>query len=142
MKKYLVSIFILLFVVILWAADDIHIPRDVDNGIPAENLDFVGVNYKLVSQTTTNTAVATVPSIAYGIGFSTGAKTNDYVVLYDSNTTSTAGLFLEVMVDTNTVTSGSVRIISFPKPIQTTKGIYATNSAVTFKSTILYRAMR
>ena len=76
--------------------------------------------------------------------FSTGVNGDDYVIVYDSKTASTNGEMFTIIVATTTETTGlsQARIITFPKPVQALKGIYVTNSAVSFKTTILYRPMR
>jgi hypothetical protein len=145
MKKFVLSFLVLImFVGLVFSADNPRIPRDLDNGVFAENLDYVGVNYKLISHSTTQTAIQTVPSILYGVVFGTAAVTGSYVTFFDSTTATTAGEMFAVYLDTNAVSSAvnSARIVIFGKPIQTTKGIYATNSAATFKSTVLDRKLR
>ena len=140
MKKFL-SILVLCFIFASYINCDqlFKLPKD-ETGVKLQNISLIGTQYKLISETTAHTAVSTGPSAIYGVMFSSAANSNDYVVLYDSTTASTAGQICEVVFDTNTyVGSINARIVMFANPIQTTKGIYSDNSAVTFKSTILYR---
>jgi hypothetical protein len=141
MKKFLTVFVISSILVVGYLKSDqlFKIPRSENNVYPTD-ISFIGVQYKLVNQTVTNTAVATTPAVIYGIVFSTGANSGDYTVFYDS-ATSTAGEVFEVVLDTSIYSASNSRVVMFSNPVQTTKGIYATNSAVTFKSTILYRPL-
>ena len=52
-KKILVFIVLFAFIGVMWSADsDAKFPWDYDGGVWIDNLDFLGVNYKIVSETT------------------------------------------------------------------------------------------
>lgn len=132
-------------------SDDYIIKIDNQGRVPSDvnliGVDAHTINYTTTGETCKNASVTTIvstttanPCMLYGVLFSTSYATGQYVTVRDDyDPTSTATPIADIQCST---TVNANYLVVLPQPIKFTKGIAATNSASTFRSTLLFRYLK
>lgn len=145
MKKYILAVAVLLSGVVVSSAGDrvVGSPR-YNNGDPAFNADYAGMDISTAAFTANNTLAFSGEGVVTGVIISTPVLASDYIIFRDTQsvlTTESTDEIFRVYAGTNAVVNNGVQnlLVKLPYPIRVKRGLaYKANVATFNMITVLY----